>query len=77
MDGESLHRVKKTYLFTSQPFISETHFTKSAEDHFYLVGSSHIEGGLNMGLLFQALRNTINLSLSTNVAHLKTVLPYY
>jgi hypothetical protein len=33
--------------------------------------------GLNMGLLFQALKKTKNLSLSTSVAHSKKVLPYY
>jgi hypothetical protein len=32
---------------------------------------------LNMGLPFQALRKTRNLSLSTSVAHSKTVLSYY
>jgi hypothetical protein len=41
------------------------------------VGSSHIEGGLNMGLLLQALEKTENLSLSTSVAHSKKVLSYY
>jgi hypothetical protein len=41
------------------------------------VGSSHIEGGLNMGLLFQALSKTRNLSLTTSVAHSNTVLSYY
>jgi hypothetical protein len=42
-----------------------------------LVGSSHIEGGLNMGLLLQAVKKTENLSLSASVAHSKKVLPYY
>jgi hypothetical protein len=41
------------------------------------VGSSHIEGGLNMGLVLQALLKNENLNLSTSVAHTKKVLPYY
>jgi hypothetical protein len=46
---------------------------------FRTVGSSHIEGGggLNMRLLFQALSKTRNLSLTTSIAHSKTVLSYY
>jgi hypothetical protein len=34
-----------------------------------VVGSSHIEGGLNMGLLLQALFKTKALTNSTSVAH--------
>jgi hypothetical protein len=42
-----------------------------------LVGFSHIEGGLNMGLVLQALLKNENLNPSTSVAHTKKVLPYY
>jgi hypothetical protein len=42
-----------------------------------LVGSSHIEGGVEYGTCFASSKKNENLNLSTGVAHTKKVLPYF
>jgi hypothetical protein len=76
--GEELPRQPRRAMAASLPHLPRwLSQAKGSLALIPLVGSSHVEGGLNMGLVFQALRKKKNLSLSTSVAHLKTVLPYY
>jgi hypothetical protein len=76
--GEALPRQPRRAIAASLPHVTRRlSQAKGSLALIPLVGSIHIEGGLNMELLFQALRKTRNLSLSTSVDHLKIVLPYY
>jgi hypothetical protein len=76
--GEALPRQPRRAIAASLPHLLRwLSQAKGSLALIPLVGTRHIEGGLNMGLLFQALRKMRNLSLSTSVAHLKTVLPNY
>jgi hypothetical protein len=76
--GEALPRHPRRAISASLPHLPRRlSQAKGSLALIPLVGSSHIEGGLNRGLLFQALSKTRNLSLSTSVAHSKKVLTYY
>jgi hypothetical protein len=76
--GEALPRQLRRAIAASLPYLPRRlSQAKGSLALIPLVGSSHIEGGLNMGLLLQALKKTENLSLSTSVSHSKKVLPYY
>jgi hypothetical protein len=76
--GEALPRQLRRAIVASLPHLPRRlSQAKGSLALIPLVGSSHIEGRLNMGLVLQALLKNENLNLSTSDAHTKKVLPYY